>query len=53
MIFMTICLTEQECFLYSQDTAAAQDMRLPVDTHIVSDLLPDEYFNFSVRVHAS
>ena len=53
MIFMTVCLTEEECILYPQDTAAAQDMRLPVDTHIVSDLLTDEYFNFSVRVHAS
>ena len=49
MIFMI----EQECFLCPQDTAAAQDMSQPVDTHIVSDLLPDEYFNFSVRVHGS
>ena len=49
MIFMT----EEECFLCAQDTPAAQDMSQPVEIPIVSDFLPDEYFNFSVRVHAS
>ena len=28
-------------------------MNVVVKTHIVSDLTEDEYFNFSVRVHAS
>ena len=53
MIFMTVCLTEEECFLCPQDTPAAQNMSQPVETHLVSDLLEDEYFNFSVRVHTS
>ena len=28
-------------------------MNVAVETHIVSDLTKDEYFNFSVRMHAS
>ena len=38
---------------HPQGTAAAQNMNLVVETHIVSDLTEDEYFNFSVRMHAS
>ena len=35
---------------YVQDTAPAQDMRMPVETDIVFSLRSDEYFQFSVSV---
>ena len=52
MVFMTIWSVE-EYFLCLQGKAAARNMMLPVEARIDSDLLEDEYFNFSVRVHAS
>ena len=44
---------EDTFFPHPQGTAAAQNMNVAVETHIVSDLTEDEYFNFSVRMHAS
>ena len=52
MVFMTIWSVE-EYFLCPQGTAAARNMMVPVEARIDSDLLEDEYFNFSVRMHAS
>ena len=46
-------LIEEVCLHSSQDTAAAEDLTLRVEAQIVADLLEDEYFNFSVRLHAS
>ena len=45
-------LIKEVCLHSSQDTAAAEDLTLRVEAHIVADLLKDEYFNFSVRLHA-
>ena len=36
-----------------QDTSAAMNMAQRLEAYIESDLIGDEYFNFSVRVHAS
>ena len=44
-------LIEEVCFHSSQDTTA--DLDLTLEAHIVTDLQEDEYFNFSVRLHAS
>ena len=52
MMFMTNCLVE-EYILCPQDTAAAKNMMMPVETRIESHLLEDDYFNFSVRMHTS
>ena len=53
-IFMVICLMRRSTFSpHPQGTAAGQNMNVPVETHIVSDLTEDEYFNFSVRMHAT
>ena len=52
MVFMTIWSVE-EYFLCPQGTAAARNMMVPVEARIDSDLLEDEYFNFSVRMYGS
>ena len=49
---MTICPVEEYC-LCSQGTATAQNMTVPVEARIDSDLLEVEYFNFSVRMYSS
>ena len=45
-------LIEVACTHSLQDTAAALDLTLRVEAHIVADLMEDECFNFSVRLHA-
>ena len=45
-------LIEVACTHSSQNTTAALDLTLRVEAHIVADFMEDEYFNFSVRLHA-
>ena len=52
MVFMTIWSVEEYC-LCPQGMAAARNMMVPVEARIDSDLLEDEYFNFSVRMYGS
>ena len=46
-------LPVEEYIVCPQGTAAAENMMVPVEARIESDLPEDDYFNFSVRMHTS